>query len=178
MLSKARQNYYPSEQEYKHKMYIWDPVVNKLKAKLSVWKGRFLSMAGRICLINSVISAIPLYYLSLFKAPELVCKRITSIQRRFLWGWGKESKPICWVSWEDVCKPKEEGGLSLREIRKLNHALLAKWRWRCISQEEGRWKELLDSKYELEPGSVHSLVKLQSWWWKDLYKVCKEGRGK
>jgi len=89
-----------------------------------------------------------------------------------------ESKPICWVSWEDVCKPKEEGGLGLREIRKLNHALLAKWRWHYISQEEGRWKELLDSKYGLEPGGVHTLVKLQSWWWKDLYKVCKEGEGK
>ena len=73
-----------------------------------------------------------------------------------------------------MCKPKEEGGLGLREIQKFNHALLAKWRWRCISQEEGRWKELLDSKYGLEPGSVHTLVKLQSWWWKDLYKVCKE----
>jgi len=93
-------------------------------------------------------------------------------------GLGKESKPICWVSWKDVCKPKEDGGLNLREIRKLNHALLAKWSWHCISQEEGRWKELLDSKYGLEPESVQTLVKLQSWWWKDLYKVCKEGGGK
>ena len=66
------------------KKQFWEPVVNKLKAKLSVWKGRFLSMARRICLINFVISAIPLYYFSLFKAPDSVCKRITSIERRFL----------------------------------------------------------------------------------------------
>ena len=37
---------------------------------------------------------------------------------------------------------------------------------------------IIFSKYGLEPGSVHSLVKLQSWWWKDLYKVCKERGGK
>jgi len=63
---------------------FWEPVLNKLKSRLSVWKGRFLSMAGRLCLIKSVLSAIPLYYLSLFKAPEVVCKSIIRIQRRFL----------------------------------------------------------------------------------------------
>ena len=47
------------------KKKLWEPVLNKLKSRLSVWKGRFLSMAGRICLIKSVITAIPLYYLSL-----------------------------------------------------------------------------------------------------------------
>ncbi len=95
------------------KKLFWEPVITKLKARLSVWKGRFLSMAGRICLINSVISAIPLYYLSLYRAPETVCKSIISIQRRFLWGWGKENKPIAWVGWKDVCRPREEGGLEL-----------------------------------------------------------------
>ena len=70
------------------KKQFWDPLITKLKEKLSVWKGRFLSMAGRICLINSVLTAIPLYYISLFRVPTSVCKRIISIQTRFLWGWG------------------------------------------------------------------------------------------
>ncbi len=117
---------------------FWEPVINKLKGRLSVWKGRFLSMAGRICLIKSVLTGVPLYYLSLFKAPLAVCKRITSIQRRFLWGWGKANKPIFWVSWKDVCKSKAEGGLGCRDISMLNYALLAKWRWRSLSDENGR----------------------------------------
>ena len=156
---------------------FWDPVINKLKAKLSVWKGRFLSMAGRICLINSVLTAIPLYYISLFKVPTSVCKRIISIQTRFLWGWGKVSKPIAWVSWKDVCRPKEEGGLGCRDILLFNKALLAKWRWRCLSEENGRWKKLLDSKYELAMESSPTPVKYQSCWWRDLSKLCKEGGG-
>jgi len=65
---------------------FWDPVVNNLKARLNVWKGRFLSMAGRICLIKSVLTAVPLYYLSLFRVLVAVCKSITRIQRAFLWG--------------------------------------------------------------------------------------------
>jgi len=120
---------------------------------------------------------LSLFYLSLFKAPDSVCKSIISIQRRFLWGWGKEKRPISWVSWEDLCKPKEEGGLGFRDIRKFNYAFLAKWRWRLLSEEKGRWKELLDSKYGLDLDSSHTLVKFQTWWWRDLSKVCREEGG-
>jgi len=156
------------------KRKFWEPVLNKLKDRLSVWKGRFLSLAGRVCLLKSVLTSVLLYYLSLYKAPTSICKSIIKIQRRFLWGWGKENKSISWVSWEVVCKPKEEGGLGVRDIRKFNTSLLAKWRWRYISEETGRWKELLESKYGSE---MQIMVKLQSWWWRDLLKVCREGGG-
>jgi len=159
------------------KKKFWEPVLRKLKSRLSVWKGRFLSMAGRLCLINSILSAIPLYYLSLFKAPEVVCKSIISIQRRFLWGWGKESRPVAWIKWEDICKSKGEGGLGIRDIRKFNHAMLAKWKWRCISDDKGRWREVLDSKYGMDPSNARVPMKYQSWKWRDLMKVCREGGG-
>ena len=35
----------------------------------------------------------------------------------------------------------------------------------------------MDSKYGLDPGIVHVPVKSQSWWWRDLLKVCREGGG-
>jgi len=83
-------------------------------------------MEGRLCLIKSILATVSLYYLSLFKAPEVVCKSIISIQRRFLWGWGKEKRPISWISWKDICKTREEVGSGIRDIRKFNYALLAK----------------------------------------------------
>jgi len=159
------------------KKVFWKPVLNKLNARLCVWKGMFLSLAGRCCVIKSVLTAIPLFYLLVFKAPESVYKNIISIQRKFLWGWGRENKPISWVSWVDLCKPKEEGGLGFKDIRKFNSALLAKWRWRFISQEKGKWKEVLDSKYGAELECPHIPVKYQSWWWRDIVKVCREGGG-
>ena len=61
------------------KKIFWEPILDKLKARLSVWRGRFLSLAGRICLIKSVFTALPLFYLSFFKIPESVCKSIISI---------------------------------------------------------------------------------------------------
>ena len=39
--------------------------MDKIKSRLRRWKGRNLSMA-RICLIKSVLSSIPLFYMSMF----------------------------------------------------------------------------------------------------------------
>jgi len=57
---------------------FWEPVVDKVKARLSAWKGKCLSLAGRVCLVKSVLTSVPLFYLSLFKAPISVCKMIAS----------------------------------------------------------------------------------------------------
>ena len=41
------------------------PIIRKFEAKLAKWKQRSLSMGGRITLINSVLSALPIYLLSM-----------------------------------------------------------------------------------------------------------------
>ena len=63
---------------------FWKPVVDKIKTRLSTWKGKLISMAGRLCLIKAVFTAIPLLYLSFYKAPVGVCKTIRRIQVKFL----------------------------------------------------------------------------------------------
>ncbi|XP_068487036.1 uncharacterized protein [Phaseolus vulgaris] len=75
----------------------------------------------------------------LVRALVAVCKSITRIQRRFLWGLGKEKESISWVSWKVLCKPREEGGLGLRDIRMFNSTLLTKWRWHLMG---GRAREM------------------------------------
>jgi len=44
-----------------------------------------------------------------------------------------------------------------------------------VNHEEGKWKDILKSKYALEPGGRQVGLKYQSWWWRDLAKVCGEG---
>ena len=156
---------------------FWEPVVEKVKARLSTWKGKCLSFAGRLCLIKSVLTSIPLFYLSFYKAPTSICDKISSLQRSFLWAWGKDGKHISWVSWEKVCKSQEEGGLGVKNIRKFNRALLAKWKWRLMSEENGKWKQILLSKYGSGVGTNQGSGSQNSWWWSDLGKVCDEGEG-
>ena len=91
-------------------MAFWDGVVVRMKKRLSRWKGRFLSLAGRICLIKLALSTLPLSYLSLFKMLVVVAKELVKIQRNFLWGWGSYGRKVAWVSWKKVCAVREDGG--------------------------------------------------------------------
>ena len=74
-------------------------VIERVQGKLSSrWNGRCLSMAGRICLIKSVLSSVPLFFMSLFKLPSGVADKLVRIQRNFLWGWGSDRRKIAWAS--------------------------------------------------------------------------------
>ena len=88
-----------------------------------------LIYGGRITLINSVLSALPIYLLSFFKIPKKVVHKIVSIQRNFLWGGHQEANKIPWVKWDTVCLPKNKGGLGIKDLSKFNEALLGKWGW-------------------------------------------------
>ncbi|KAJ0575381.1 putative RNA-directed DNA polymerase [Helianthus annuus] len=71
----------------------WQPVVEKINKKLSTWKARNLSFAGRVTLAKAVLGTIPSYYLSLFHAPKSVIKKMEGLRRDFVWGkTGKRSK--------------------------------------------------------------------------------------
>jgi len=63
-------------------------------------------------------------------------------------GWGTKDRKLFWIKWESVCKPKEEGGLEIKKIGKFNIALLAKWERRLGMDNQGLWKEILESKYD------------------------------
>lgn len=63
----------------------WQPLITKIEKKLQTWKGSLLSLCGRIILLNSVISAIPLYWLFIYKIPVKVRLAIDRIRKKILW---------------------------------------------------------------------------------------------
>jgi len=98
---------------------FWKLDIDKIKSRLSIWKGKIISMAGRICLIKSVLNALPLFYFSFFKAPTIVCNIIRRTQAKFLLGWGVDGKKIACVAWDKVCPSVEEGGLGIKMLGSL-----------------------------------------------------------
>jgi hypothetical protein len=58
----------------------WEPVIEVLQRRLHSWQNRFVSLGGRVILINSVLAAIPLFYLSFFKMPTKVWRKIVMIR--------------------------------------------------------------------------------------------------
>lgn len=91
-------------------------------------EAKTLSFEGRLCLIKSVLTSLPLFYLSFFKMPNGIISKCENLMRSFLWGGYEGEKKIAWVKWSLVCRPKEEGGLGVRNLGLFNKALLGKWR--------------------------------------------------
>jgi hypothetical protein len=48
----------------------WQVIENRIEKKLSGWKGKLLSVGGRLVLINSVMSSLPMFMMSFFELPK------------------------------------------------------------------------------------------------------------
>ena len=68
-----------------------------------------LSLGGRITVIQSCLSHIPSYILSLLKIPASVAIKLEKLQRDFLWLGLGEDKKDHFLSWEVVCRSKKQG---------------------------------------------------------------------
>ncbi|XP_028113957.1 uncharacterized protein LOC114312000 [Camellia sinensis] len=151
----------------------WLPVIEKCKQRLASWKRRYLSFAGRLTLIKSVLASLPIFYLSIFKMPEMVAKKMESIQSAFLWGGSDLRRKVHLVKWEDVSKSKNLGGLGVKRIRIMNVCLLLKWWWRFGAEENSLWKDVICRKYR-ETGwypSTERTSRLSKTWADIIYTV-------
>lgn len=59
--------------------------------------------------------------MSFLRIPRKVLRRLVILQRDFLWGGTTEKIKISWVRWELICKPKEEGGLAVKNTSGLTY---------------------------------------------------------
>ena len=88
-------------------------MVERISRRLDGWKKAYLSLGGRITLIQSCLSHIPSYFVSLFKIPVSIASKIKKMQRDFLWSGAGEGKKDHFIRWEVVSRPKELGGLGV-----------------------------------------------------------------
>ena len=61
------------------KLQFWYPMVDCFKSRLFGWKSKNLSLGGRLVLLKFVLSSIPVYFLSFFKAPSGNISTVNSI---------------------------------------------------------------------------------------------------
>ncbi|RVW41560.1 putative ribonuclease H protein [Vitis vinifera] len=130
----------------------------------------YLSLGGRITLIQSCLSHIPSYFVSLFKIPVSIASKIKKMQKDFLWSGAGEGKKDHFIRWEVVSRPKELGGLGFGKISMRNIALLGKWLWRFPRERSGLWHKVIASIYGTHPNGWDANTVLCSQF-ADLYRV-------
>ena len=106
---------------------VWDVIKERFRKKLAMWKKQYISKGGRLILIRSTLSNMPICFMSLFSMPRQVMLRLENIQRDFLWNGGALVQKPHLVKWSTVCLEKRKGGLGVRNFSLMNLALLSKW---------------------------------------------------
>lgn len=111
-----------------------------------------MSLGGRLTLLNSVLSSIPLYTLSIYRAPKTVIRRLDTIINRFLWqSAGPSRKKYALLKWSKACLAKENGGLGILNLQEMNISLLLKWWWKFHNNEySALWKTVIQHNYYLD----------------------------
>lgn len=70
-----------------------------------------------------------------FRVPLGVCKDLDAMTKKFWWN-SKGKQGMALKAWNDICWPKELGGLSFRLFHEMNLAFLAKLAWKMATDED------------------------------------------
>nr|GEX06180.1 putative RNA-directed DNA polymerase, eukaryota, reverse transcriptase zinc-binding domain protein [Tanacetum cinerariifolium] len=100
-----------------------------------------------ITLLKSVLGAVPLYTLSIYKAPVGVLHEMEMIRNKFFIGGDSLEKKMTWIAWNKVLASKKKGGLGVSSFHALNRALLLKWVWRFLSHDGSLWSHVICAMY-------------------------------
>lgn len=148
----------------------YSPLIARIRSRITSWTARHLTFAGRLQLIGSVLYSITNFWMSAYRLPNKCIEEINSICAAFLWSGPILSTQKAKVAWVDVCKPKDEGGLGLKNLSVANRVACFKLIWRILSARSSLWVKWI-WKYLIQKGSFWSVkVKssLGSWMWKKL----------
>ncbi|KAG6488356.1 hypothetical protein ZIOFF_049599 [Zingiber officinale] len=124
------------------------PLLAKIQRKFQGWNFSRLSHGGRLMLIQSVLSSLPVYLLQ-------VLKKLEGVFASFFWSSVGHDRKVHWVAWRDICRPKQEGGLGIRRLSEVGAALSMKL-WFRFREQSTQWARFLRRSYcgTVDPGVV------------------------
>jgi ribonuclease HI len=156
----------------KSKLKAFNSIKEKVEHKLSNWKVKFLSQAGKEVLLKAVVQGIPTYSMSVFLLPASLCKDLNRLMQHFFWKHMANSSGIDWMSWEKMGRAKKIGGLGFRDLNCFNKALLAKQDWRLCQNPSSLIGSILKAKYFPNSSFLEApLGKRPSYAWRSIFSA-------
>jgi len=125
----------------------WTWLIKKVDFRINVWCYKWLSLGGRLTLINYIVNSIHVYWFSLVVVSTSTLKVIRGKIFNFLWsGTVNYRCKIHLTSWESISKPKALGGWGIEHLSCFYIALILKTIWKGLSGC-GLWGDILKKKY-------------------------------
>jgi hypothetical protein len=86
----------------------------------------------------------------LFFLSKSFIAKINAIIRKFWWAGiqvENPSNPMAYRSWDDICKPKAQGGLGIRDMELINKSLIIHSAWNVATHKNPFLSNILKAKY-------------------------------
>ncbi|GKC08592.1 RNA-directed DNA polymerase, eukaryota, partial [Tanacetum coccineum] len=135
----------------------WKEIMAKVSSRLSKWKLKTLSIGGRLTLLKSVITAIPIYHMSHFKVPAGILKELESIRMNFFNGTDKSERKMVWIGWDKILASKKNGRLNLSKLVMAPRKL---WTFKMLANKGSIWYDLIYAFSSLNKQGVDLLTRL------------------
>jgi hypothetical protein len=118
------------------------------------------------------------YSASLFILPKQVIKEITQKFNQFLWNGKEGSRAKAKIAWDELCFPKKESGLGLKNLEIWNSSSMMRHIWSLFARAGSIWVAWVHA-YLLKGRSFWSVSIPQnsSWCWRKLLKLRAMARG-
>lgn len=154
------------------------PILEKIHKRLKGWATKRISYGGRCELINSTLNSLHVYWSAIFELPSSIILHIKKSCRKFLWGVSSLVKKRSPISWNHVCRPKQEGGLVIRRVKDWNRAATSQLCFQIISKKPSLWTEWVRWKY-LKCGKFWFAKPPAkcSWAWRGILRVSESMKG-
>lgn len=111
----------------------WEPMVKKVKNRLSSWKAKSLLISGRLTLMKSILWSLPLYHISMFRAPTSTIQTLETWEVIFF-----VERPT------KKSDSMEEDGLEVGSRKANKLACLGKW-WLRYKKKDVLWWKIIKS---------------------------------
>ncbi|XP_060210356.1 uncharacterized protein LOC132637257 [Lycium barbarum] len=146
---------------------IWNSVIERMEKRLATWQIQYLSLGGRLTLINSVLDSIPTYIMSLFPMPRVTLPKSQgglwirnlklhnkSLLIKWLW---RFSQPEAGY-WKDIIVAKYDAQNHWYPKRSREPHGVGVWKHICSLLDE------FTQKVSFKAGNGHNVK-----FWKDLW---------
>lgn len=133
--------------------------------RLPTWKAGLMHKVGRLSLMKSTLSTIPIYTMISINVPAWAIKAVDKCRRGFF-STGTETARggQCSLAWPIVTRPWELGGLGVPDLKLTGYALHLRWLWlkrvdqprpwaRLPLQCEPEVQRMFEASIDIKPGN-------------------------
>lgn len=153
---------------------LWEETVGGMERRLFFWRSRFLSLKGKILVVNMLMLSKMWYILHVMPLPDWVFKKIKKSVLEFLWD--KKPPRIAYLTL--IGKP-EEGGMDLVDVEQKMKSMRVKVVRKYLDDKnKAEWKRLmgfyLNKCGNFNLGENILWMKLKNWMMEGIPRFYKE----